>query len=197
MLIPDGTSTFELIVKKSRFIAETQPAGTPDEARQQLKSKRLEHPDAAHVVHAFITGEKREHMGMSDDGEPSGTSGKPVLEVLKGRGVTNIMLTVVRYFGGTKLGTGGLVRAYSEAAAGTLDMLKTVELIRYKTFFISAEYHFYQGIKMLCDEYDCRVENEDFGTGVELSGSVPESAADGFSAAVTELTSGRSAAVLE
>lgn len=191
MLIPDGTSSFEHIIKKSRFIAETMPAETPEEARLLLKNKKLEHPDAAHVVHAFISGEQRQFMGMSDDGEPSGTSGKPVLEILKGRGITNIMLTVVRYFGGTKLGTGGLVRAYSEAASGALDRLRTAELVNYSRFEISADYHFYQGIKNMLNDYDCRIEDESFGTGVELSGFVPAHKSKELVLGVTDLSSGR------
>ena len=191
MLIPEGISVFECIIKKSRFIAETLPVETPEEAREHLKKKRLEHPDAAHVVHAFITGEQRQFMGMSDDGEPSGTSGKPVLEILKGRGITNIMLTVVRYFGGTKLGTGGLVRAYSESAVGALDRLKTVELVKYSAFSVSADYHFYQGIKMLLEEYGCRIDDESFGTGVEIKGAVPQDNEQPLVNAVKDLSSGQ------
>ena len=191
MLIPDGSSCFELIIKKSRFIAETAPVESPEEARALLKQKRLEHPEAAHVVHAFIAGNDRQYMGMSDDGEPSGTSGKPVLEVLKGRGITNVMLTVVRYFGGTKLGTGGLVKAYSESASGTLDRLKTRELIKYRAFRIISDYHFYQPLKAAVLDKDCIIEKEDFGTGVEIVGRVPDSAVDMLSAEVTELSSGR------
>ncbi|MBI9107294.1 MAG: YigZ family protein [Spirochaetales bacterium] len=191
MLIPEGGSCFELEIKKSRFISEVTPAGSPAEAREILKSKRREHPDAAHVVHAFITGAERQHMGMSDDGEPSGTSGKPALEVLKGRGVTNLMLTIVRYFGGTKLGTGGLVRAYSEAARGALDRLKTVPLVTYTSFRIKADYSFYQPLSATAGIHECRIETESFGTAVEIEGLVPEEKADAFKAAVTSLSSGR------
>ena len=196
MLIPDESSSFELIIKKSRFLAETSPADSPEEARVQLKQKKLEHPDASHVVHAFITGDQRQYMGMSDDGEPSGTSGKPVLEVLKGRGITNIMLTVVRYFGGTKLGTGGLVKAYSEAAAGALDRLKVVELVKYREFSVAADYHFFQPLKMIILEHDCRIDDESFGTAVEISGLVPEEKAAELEKAVTDASSGRAEIVI-
>ena len=191
MLIPEGSSCFELVVKKSRFIAETAPVESPESARELLKAKRLEHPGASHVVHAFIAGDERQYMGMSDDGEPSGTSGKPTLEVLKGRGITNIMLTIVRYFGGTKLGTGGLVKAYSESAAGALDRLKTRELIHYRSFSIRADYHFYQPLKTVILEAECRIEKEDFGTGVEISGLVPAGKVEELSSMVTEISSGR------
>jgi len=191
MLIPEGVSFFELIIKRSRFVAEIVPVESPEAARKLLKQKKLEHPDAAHVVHAFIAGDQRQYMGMSDDGEPSGTSGKPTLEVLKGRGVTNVLLTIVRYFGGIKLGTGGLVRAYSEAAAGALDRLGTTELIHYRRFRIKSDYSLYQPLVTAAGGYECLIENESFGTGVELEGLVPETKAGAFRAAVTDLSSGR------
>jgi uncharacterized YigZ family protein len=197
MLIPEGNSSFELIIKRSHFIAEAVPVESPEAARMILKCKRLEHPDAAHVVHAFTVGSERQFMGMSDDGEPSGTSGKPVLEVLKGRGITNVMLTIVRYFGGTKLGTGGLVRAYSESAAGALDRLKTTELIKYRRFSIAAEYSFYQPLVAAAAEYRCKIENESFGTGVEVSGLVPDVQAEAFRTAAIDLSSGRANVTLE
>ncbi len=191
MLIPDGGSRFELEIKRSHFIAEITPIANPEAAREILKQKRREHPDAAHVVHAFTAGDERQYMGMSDDGEPSGTSGKPALEVLKGRGITNVMLTIVRYFGGTKLGTGGLVRAYSESAAGALDRLKTVPLIKYRGFSIKIEYSLYQPLVTLAEKYKCKIENETFGTGVEVRGLVPEAGAAAFGLDVTDLSSGR------
>ena len=135
-------------------------------------------------------------MGMSDDGEPSGTSGKPALEVLKGRGITNVMLTIVRYFGGTKLGTGGLVKAYSEAAAGALDALKTRPLIKYRAFEISADYHFYRPLKKIAAGCECLVDNEAFGTAVEISGRVPAGNAGKLSESVTEASSGRAVIVI-
>ncbi|MDC7226225.1 MAG: YigZ family protein [Spirochaetales bacterium] len=196
MLIPDGCSAFELLIKRSRFISETAPVSSPEAARELLKNKKLEHPDAAHVVHAFIAGDDRQYMGMSDDGEPSGTSGKPTLEVLKGRGITNILLTTVRYFGGTKLGTGGLVKAYSEAAAGALDKLSTRELIKYREFQITADYHFYQPLKTIILEHECRIEDENFGIGVDLGGFVPVDKADALEAAVIDASSGRAEIII-
>lgn len=92
------------------------PVETQAQAREKLHEVKQKYFDATHVVHAFSVGLKSETFGMSDDGEPSGTAGRPVLDVLKGSGITNILLTVTRYFGGTLLGTGGLVHAYSESA---------------------------------------------------------------------------------
>ena len=119
--VPEERRTAELVVKRSRFIATVGPAASADEARQQVARVRAEHPSATHVVYAFVCGPARELFGMSDDGEPHSTAGRPVLEVLKGTGLTDVLATVVRYFGGTKLGVGGLVRAYGGAAGAVLD----------------------------------------------------------------------------
>lgn len=190
MLVPDGSGLHEIIIKKSRFISEITPVTNPEVARAVLKAKKAEHPDAAHVVHAFICGDQRQFMGMSDDGEPSGTSGKPVLEILKGRGITNLIITVVRYFGGTRLGTGGLVRAYSEAAAGVLDKLKTSELVHYRSFELKADYQYFNQIKSLLEELNTADLEENFGTGIRVKGNVPEVSAEELKSRCIDLTNG-------
>ncbi len=190
MLVPAGSGIHEIIIKKSRFISEITPVADPEAARAVLKAKKAEHPDAAHVVHAFICGDQRQFMGMSDDGEPSGTSGKPVIEILKGRGITNLIITVVRYFGGTKLGTGGLVRAYSEAAAGVLDKLKTSELIHYRRFELKADYQFFNLIKSLFEELETVDLEEIFGTDIRIIGNVPMDKASELESRCIDLTNG-------
>ena len=109
---------FTLIVKNSRFLAELFPVATQEGARTILAAQKSRWPDIRHVVHAFAIGPQANILGCSDDGEPAGTAGRPALEVLKGSGVTNVLLTIARWFGGTKLGTGGLVHAYGDAARG-------------------------------------------------------------------------------
>ena len=127
MLAPDGEARFELIVRRSRFIAHASGARTRAEAENTIRYRREEHPGATHVVYAFSYGDgANRQFGMSDDGEPKGTAGRPVLEILRGSDITDCVITVVRYFGGTKLGTGGLVRAYGEAAKNCLHRLKTI-----------------------------------------------------------------------
>ena len=116
MNVPLEEATAELNVKNSRFISEVFPVSSQADAREKLHELKKKYSDATHVVHAFVVGASGEVNGMSDDGEPSGTAGRPVLDVLKGSGLTNILLTVTRYFGGTLLGTGGLVHAYSDSA---------------------------------------------------------------------------------
>lgn len=137
----------ELIIKKSRFIAEIFPIENQVEAREILKNQKQKYADSSHVVHAFISGLSGEVSGLSDDGEPSGTAGRPVYDVLKGSGITNIMLTVTRYFGGTLLGTGGLVKAYSEAAKEVLAIAEAETYIPRISFSFSAPYEIYEPIK--------------------------------------------------
>ena len=104
----------EIEIKKSKFIAIALPVKTHDDVRNAVSSIRREHPTANHVVHAAVIGKAGTEYSMSDDREPKNTAGRPALEVLKGSGITDIVICIVRYFGGTLLGTGGLVNAYKE-----------------------------------------------------------------------------------
>ena len=108
--------TGEIEEKKSRFIAHVAAARTEEEALSFVEAKRKQFWDARHNCYAYVVGEQTQTMRFSDDGEPSGTAGKPILEVLVGSGIRNAVIVVTRYFGGTLLGTGGLVRAYTKAA---------------------------------------------------------------------------------
>lgn len=192
MLIPNGKSFFVLEEKKSRFLAEIISVNSPEEARDLLKKKKSEYSDASHVVHAFITGEERQFMGMSDDGEPPGTAGKPVLEILKNTEITNLLLTVVRYFGGKKLGTGGLVRAYSNAALGAINSLAVKELVKYTNFKLNCSYHFYESLKKIILNYQGKIVDELFETDILIHGVIPEKLLNPFKNDITESSNGRS-----
>ena len=113
--------SFEENIKGSRFLSELFPCTSQSDARELIKTQKAKYADATHVVHAFIIGQNAEIMGMSDDGEPSGTAGRPTLDVLKGSGCTNLIITITRWFGGTLLGTGGLVKAYSGGAKKVME----------------------------------------------------------------------------
>ena len=110
----------EIVEKKSRFIAHVFPVHSEQEAVEHIEQIRKQYWDARHNCHAFVIGPNDEISRCSDDGEPSGTAGRPILEVLQGRGIHNALVIVTRYFGGTLLGTGGLVRAYSQATQAGL-----------------------------------------------------------------------------
>ena len=112
MKIPTARAEAEIEVKKSRFIAIAIPANSLEDVKKAVQQVRSEHPDATHVVHAAVIGKAGTIYSSSDDKEPKNTAGRPALEVVKGSGITDIAVCIVRYFGGTLLGTGGLVKAY-------------------------------------------------------------------------------------
>ena len=156
-------AAFTLLEKRSRFLAELLPASSSEEAREGVAAQRRKYPDASHVVHAMVVGEKGEVMGCSDDGEPAGTAGRPVLEILKGSRVTQVLLTVTRWFGGIKLGTPGLIAAYREASRLALEQATPEE--RHVTERITFTYPYMvindvmklsraDGVKVLAHEMD-------------------------------------------
>lgn len=122
-LVKGGTG--EIVEKKSRFIGQIEPVTTEEEAYAFIESVKKKHYDARHNCFAFSVGDKLPTLRFSDDGEPQGTAGKPMLEVIKGSGIHNICIVVTRYFGGTLLGTGGLVRAYTDASREALKNCET------------------------------------------------------------------------
>ena len=180
----------ELIVKKSRFLAEVFPVHTQTEARSLLKEQKQRYADASHVVHAFVLGQTAEICGMSDDGEPSGTAGRPVLDVLKGFGCTDILLTVTRWFGGTLLGTGGLVKAYTEAAQAVLALAHTEVFAEREEFGLRLSYEDYETCKRLFKKFGVKVTAEDFAENVSVSGSVETRLKSEFEKALKEYLKG-------
>ncbi len=131
----------EITEKKSKFIAAVKPVSTEDEAREFILSIKKKHYNAAHNVFAYRIGGKNEIEKQSDDGEPSGTAGLPVLDVLRGEDLKNAVIVVTRYFGGTLLGTGGLVRAYGKSAKEGVLSAKIIEKILYKYIYITVDYN--------------------------------------------------------
>lgn len=181
----------EIDVKRSRFMAELFPVSTQEEARALLKSQKEKYLDATHVVHAFVLGSTGGILGCSDDGEPSGTAGKPVLNVLKGTDVTGAMLTVTRWFGGTLLGTGGLVKAYGDSAKAVIAVAKMFEIIPMKSFSVCMPYDLYEKVKRELPVLNAVISSEKFGSTVDLKGMIPEGRADEFVRRVIDLSSGR------
>jgi uncharacterized YigZ family protein len=194
-LVPTGSAAAELDIRKSRFLAVAAPASDESAARDHIDHQAREHPDASHVVYAFVLGQSRDVFGMSDAGEPKGTAGRPVLEVLKGSGITNLVVTIVRYFGGTKLGTGGLVRAYTQAAQACLAGLPTEVMTPRSGFRVCCPYDAYERVRRILDEAQAVIDAEEFGVSVCLSGQVPTAHAGSCVEGVRDATSG--AVVLE
>ena len=194
LILRQGTCA-ELIVRKSRFLAEATPVASPEAARELQRERKRVYADANHVVFAFICGPQGGVMGCSDDGEPSGTAGRPVMEVLKGSGITNVLLTVTRWFGGTLLGTGGLVRAYTESAQLALADASTAELVPLTHFSLALTYLQYETVRRRLAEFAVVVTGEEFSAGVTLSGELPTANFAAFSSTVRDLTNG--AAILQ
>ncbi len=195
MRIPAGTASSEIVIKRSRFIGTAESFEDTDAIKERIREIRELHPGCNHVVYAFVVGPDGLLFGMSDDREPKGTAGRPVLEVLKGSGLTNALVTVVRYFGGTKLGTGGLVRAYSDAARAALAGLATEELVEKITFEARMPYSMYEAARRLIEDLDGVIIKEDFGATVSISGRLPEVRRKELEKGLADLSGGKVAPV--
>ena len=195
--IPAQAHRVATAVSNSRFITSIGRVDSVDEAKAFLSSIRTEMPDANHHVYAYRVGFGNSVIeGMSDDGEPSGTSGPPVLAVLRGSGIGDVIVVVTRYFGGTKLGTGGLVRAYGDAARAGLETLPTQRKIEMATVGIELPYHYFDQIKRLIEQHGGTLDDENFAADVTVIATFPADVIEAFSAALTELTNGKVEAVV-
>nr|MBN1229141.1 YigZ family protein [Anaerolineae bacterium] len=190
--IPAGTIRTTLRVANSRFITTVGPAQTVDEAKATIDSIRAEMPDATHHVFGYRIGYGASVTeGMSDDGEPSGTAGRPTLAVLRGADLGDIVLVTTRYFGGTKLGTGGLVRAYTEAAQSALEALPRTERVEKRRGLVEVPYSHYEQIKRAIDTQGGAIISADFAGAVTLEIEFPEDTVQGINNALTELSAGK------
>lgn len=197
MKIPLGTASAEIEVKRSRFVSCAGPLEHPEEVRKAVERTRKAHPGCSHVVWAFLSGAEAERFGMSDDHEPKGTAGRPTLEVLRGSGVTDVLIRTVRYFGGTKLGTGGLVRAYTRAAQEVLARLATEPLVHRETFHLSLDYSAYDRFLNIAEELDALIDDTEFGVRVSIGGRIDAHRADALAARVRDLTNGETTVIYE
>lgn len=147
-----GSGEALIIEKKSKFIATVYPVKSPEEAEQYMIKIRKKYYDATHNCFAYQIGEHNEFQKSSDDGEPQGTAGKPILDVLKGENVKNVLICVTRYFGGTLLGTGGLVRAYGRAAKEGLLAAEIIEKRRIRLYYVQMPYTLVGKVQYLLNE---------------------------------------------
>jgi uncharacterized YigZ family protein len=191
MRILGAPAQVELVIQRSRFLGLAQPVADPGEARSLIKDAKVRYADATHVVHAFRTGsEGSETLGCSDDGEPAGTAGRPVLEVLKGAG-GGALLLVVRWFGGTKLGTGGLVRAYSDVAKALVAAVRWDEARNWVDARITVDWAQHRPLTAELAARGARIIDEVFADGVLVNASVPEEEFEALQRFTTDLTRGR------
>ncbi len=181
----------EIVEKKSRFIATVAPVESEAEAAAFIESVKKKYYDARHNCPAFVIGKNRELTRCSDDGEPGGTAGKPILEVLLGAGITNTAIVVTRYFGGTLLGTGGLVRAYTQAAQEGIAASKVVTMRYGATMRIEADYTDLGKIQHLLGNKEIPVLFSDYTDKAALTVQVPGETAEGLMKEVADSTGAR------
>jgi len=181
----------EIVISKSRFLGYCLPVSSEQDVQEALARIRKRHYDARHCCYAFRLTEGG-IARSSDDGEPSGTAGAPILSVLTGAGLENVLCAVVRYFGGILLGTGGLVRAYGKAASEALDMAELAEMRLCERVRVKVSYPSYSVLEPLLrmKGYDCQA---DFGERVTLTVVLPAEEASAFCALLTDKTDGTAA----
>ena len=177
MLRATGSAHHEETIRRSRFIGDSVPVESRDRAETIVSNRRQQHPNASHVVYAYaIGGDKDQQFGMSDDGEPKGTAGRPIMEILKGSGITDCVVTVVRYFGGTKLGTGGLVHAYGGVARECIQKTPSEPRVLTVRRLIECPYELHQPVSSVLERHGCSIESQEFGTAVTLYVDIAKSA---------------------
>ena len=178
----------ELVIKKSRFIACIEPVAGREEAQARVAALKAEHPDAAHVCWALLAGGQ---SAAHDDGEPSGTAGRPMLEVFRHQQLEGVMASVVRYFGGVKLGAGGLVRAYTDAVAQALLKVEKVPLIPQTTLVCTVPYALEGMVRREVDLAKAQLLKVEHSSGVCLTFSLPQSEAESMVVRLNDLGHGQ------
>lgn len=182
----------EDMIEKSRFIAYAKPIKTEAEATTFIEEIKKKHWDATHNVPVYVLGEHYNIQRYSDDGEPSGTAGVPILSMIKNEGLTDLVVVVTRYFGGVKLGTGGLVRAYTQCAKLGLEAAKIIEKILYHQISVTMEYHLHGKIQnYLMGESDLIIEGTDYAEKVCLQLFIQPDLMETICEKLTDLCSGQ------
>lgn len=191
-LIPAREARVEIRFVNSRFIATVAPVFAVDEARAFIARMKREFADASHNVPAYIVGHGASIVAhCSDDGEPAGTAGRPALAVLRGSGLGDAAVVVTRYFGGTKLGTGGLVRAYTAAVREVLSVVPKARKVRTHTVAIGMPYGAFERVRLLVRKHHGAVLDEDFATDVMITARFATEHFPAFQLALQHLSSGR------
>ncbi len=181
----------ELTISNSRFIASLAPVFSVEEAKTFIARIKAEFPGASHHVPVFLVGHGTSEVAhCSDGGEPSGTAGRPALAVLHGSGLGDVAVVITRYFGGTKLGTGGLVRAYSEAMRLVVEAVPRGQKVMTHTIMLVFPYTYLERVRLLLAAHSGSVLDEDFAVEVTLSARIRVENLAGFQAALSDLTKG-------
>lgn len=181
----------EIKVRGSRFIAEALPVADESAAEEHVESVRRREFSASHHCTAFRIGADARLFRYNDDGEPSGTAGQPILRQIEGRNLTDTLVVVTRYFGGTKLGTGGLMRAYGDAAAAALDAAGEKKHVMSACLFVSFDYEDTSPAMLVLQKFDAEVVQSFYTETTRLEVAVPRSRVDAFEAAFVDALGGR------
>ena len=188
-----AAASAEFVEKRSRFIGYISPVTTQQDAIAFIDSIKSKHWDATHNVPAYII-RNGNICRFSDDGEPQGTAGQPMLNVFQRENVENVVCIVTRYFGGILLGAGGLTRAYAKAAKDALDNAGKARMQPFSVLLLECPYPMFERIKLLIEGHEGRIESSDYGAAVTLTFLLPVQKTADFSAALTELSGGQMSA---
>lgn len=190
--VPAGSGEAEFVEKRSSFLGHVRFVETEDAAREFITEMKKKHYDARHNCWCYIIREGA--VRYSDDGEPQGTAGLPMLEVFKREGVENVVCVVTRYFGGVLLGTGGLLRAYTKSAKDALDAAGIAAVRRWVKLEAACPYSLLERMKTECLALEGAVSDVEYGADVRMTFLLPEAKSGEFQARVTELSAGQSSA---
>ncbi|RXZ84728.1 YigZ family protein [Paenibacillaceae bacterium] len=181
----------EIVIKKSRFIGCAKPVETEAEAVAFIEEIKKQHWNATHNCSAYMIGERDEIQKQSDDGEPSGTAGKPILEVMKHQQLKNVAIVVTRYFGGIMLGAGGLIRAYTDGAVAGIEAADPIVQVLHREVTVDADYTWYGKLENELHQRGVRVDGTSFTDRVVITCLPEEPDADKFADWMTDLTQGQ------
>jgi uncharacterized YigZ family protein len=191
--VPSKTITVEQDIKRSRFISTAGRAGNKESAKEFINSVSEKYSDATHNCYAFVAGNpfSTTEIGFGDDREVSGTAGKPMLSVLQHKKIGEIVVVVSRYFGGIKLGTGGLVRAYSSSVQLALENLPLIDCVSVKTVQIIYEYQYENSIRQILNKYHIEIKDSNYSENVEMKIEVPIDGLEELNIELQNSTSGK------
>ncbi|WP_342428359.1 YigZ family protein [Paenibacillus sp. FSL L8-0158] len=187
-----GAGNKEIVIRKSRFIGHIQPVQTEEEATAFIERIKKEHWNATHNCSAYMIGERDEIQKQSDDGEPSGTAGKPILEVIRNQKLKNVAIVVTRYFGGILLGAGGLIRAYSDGAVAAIEAGDAITRVLHREVFVELDYTWLGKVENELRNRSIRTGETMFTDKVTLTCLPLAGDAESFSNWITDLTQGQS-----
>ncbi|MCY6958592.1 YigZ family protein [Clostridium brassicae] len=185
----EAVSEFE--ERKSTFIGHAKRVYTESEAREFIDKIKAEHREATHNVYAYVIGENMGIQRYTDDGEPQGTAGVPMLDVIKKKGITDVVLVVTRYFGGILLGTGGLVRAYSKGASTAIDEAGVVEKVEGCQIHIKIDYDLLGKVQYVCSQNEWYIEDTEYTDKVCLKILSPVDNIENIKSKIVEITAGK------